>query len=351
MGTLRRSIAVAAGALLIPAAAAQGATKDMFAGTPPKGALKGVPDIATDNAFYPKRLTVHKGDRVAFRLLGFHNITLPAKGKPAPDLFLTDPSKPVSGVKDVAGADFWFNGQPGLGINPAVAGATGGNVYDGSHVVGSGLPLGGPPKPFKVKFAKKGRYTVLCRLHPGMKGTIVVKDKSARIATKKQDAKRIKAQAKTAAELAKKLVRLGAPSSLSVKAGNDKAGIATIAFFPAKRTVTVGDKVRFAVSKNSTETHSVTFAPEPYALELAGAFIGPTGLDPRTVYPSEPFGAPLVVGGNSHGNGFVNTGMLDGVKSTPLPRSTTVSFSKPGTYQYYCIVHGAQMKGQITVTQ
>jgi plastocyanin len=27
-----------------------------------------------------------------------------------------------------------------------------------------------------------------------------------------------------------------------------------------------------------------------------------------------------------------------------------VTFSKPGTYQYYCIVHGAEMKGQITVT-
>jgi plastocyanin len=51
-----------------------------------------------------------------------------------------------------------------------------------------------------------------------------------------------------------------------------------------------------------------------------------------------------------HGNGFVNTGMLDDVKSTPLPKSASVTFSRPGTYQFFCIVHGAEMKGQITVT-
>jgi hypothetical protein len=87
-----------------------------------------------------------------------------------------------------------------------------------------------------------------------------------------------------------------------------------------------------------------------YANELAAEFIGPAGLDARTVYPSQPPGTPLVVDGTVHGNGFVNTGMIDADKSTPLPQSSTVTFSKPGTYQYYCIVHGAQMKGQITVT-
>jgi hypothetical protein len=48
MENLRRIATIAVGALLIPAAAAQGATKDMFAGTPPKGLLKGVPEFATD---------------------------------------------------------------------------------------------------------------------------------------------------------------------------------------------------------------------------------------------------------------------------------------------------------------
>src|SRR3954467_9740758 len=119
MENLRRITAIAGAALLIPAAAAQGATKDMFAGTPPKGLLKGVPEFATDNAFYPKRVTIHKGDRVNFQIVGFHNISLPKKGEPVPALFALDPSNPVAGVKDAADADFWFNGQPSVGINPA----------------------------------------------------------------------------------------------------------------------------------------------------------------------------------------------------------------------------------------
>jgi plastocyanin len=352
MENLRRITAIAVGALLIPAAAAQGATKDMFAGTPPKGLLKGVPEFATDNAFYAKRVTIHKGDSVSLQIVGFHNIYLPKKGDPIPGLFTVDPSNPVKDVKDAAGADFWFNGQPSFGINPQAAAPVGGRSYDGSEAVGSGIPLAGPPKPLKVKFPKKGTYTVLCLVHPGMKGKIVVKGKRARIPTKKQDARRIKAQAKAAARLAKKLVNgQGVPSGPTIKAGNDKKGVATLAFFPAKKTVKVGQPVTFTMSNKSTEVHNVAFAPEAYAQELAQSFIGPAGLDPRTAYPSEPFATPLVVGGTSHGNGFVNTGLLDDDKATPLPKSNTVSFSKPGTYEYYCIVHGAEMKGSVTVTQ
>ena len=75
-----RLTAIAVGVLLIPAAAAQGATRDLTAGTPPMGALKGVPEIATDNAFYPRRLTIHQGDRVNFKIAGFHNVLLPGAG-------------------------------------------------------------------------------------------------------------------------------------------------------------------------------------------------------------------------------------------------------------------------------
>jgi plastocyanin len=352
-GGLRRryGIPLAVAMLLIPAAAANAATKDTFAGTPPKGLVKGVPEFVADNAFYPKKTTIHQGDKVAFKIVGFHNVLLAPKGQKPPALFTLDPSKPVSGKKDAAGADFWFNGNPSVGINPLAAAPAGGHVYDGSKLVGSGLPGDGPPKPFKVKFTKKGTYTVFCSLHAGMKGKIVVKGKKAHIPSKKQDRKRIKAQAKAASKLAKKLVAgQGVPTGLTVKAGNDKQGIAVLAFFPGQKTVKVGQKVNFTISNKSTESHNVAFAPQAYANELAGEFIGPAGLDARTVYPSQPPGTPLVVDGTVHGNGFVNTGMIDSDKSTPLPQSSTVTFSKPGTYQYYCIVHGAQMKGQITVT-
>ena len=161
------------GSLLIPGAAANAATKDMFAGTPPKGALKGVPDFVSDNAFYAKKLTIHQGDSVRFKTLGFHNILLAPKGN-VPQLFATDPTKPVGSVKDAAGADFWFKNLPSVGVNPVVAAPSGGKVFTGKETISSGIPVAGLPKPMTVKFPKKGTYTVLCALHPGMKGTIEV---------------------------------------------------------------------------------------------------------------------------------------------------------------------------------
>src|SRR5918999_3670406 len=93
-------LAVAAGALLLPAAAAQAATKDVYAGTPPKGVLKGVPPVAFDNAFYPKKIAINKGDRIAFRIAGFHNVLAVPRGAEAPALFAPNPGAPVTGAKD-----------------------------------------------------------------------------------------------------------------------------------------------------------------------------------------------------------------------------------------------------------
>jgi plastocyanin len=46
----------------------------------------------------------------------------------------------------------------------------------------------------------------------------------------------------------------------------------------------------------------------------------------------------------------VNSGVLDVESASPQADKSTVTFTKAGTYAYYCIVHGAEMKGTITVT-
>jgi plastocyanin len=146
--------------------------------------VKGVPEFVTDNAFYPKRTVVHKGDKVAFRILGFHTVTLAPKGK-EPSLFLPDPSKPVAGVKDAAGADFWFNGNPSVGVNPLAAALAGGHTFDGSKLVGSGSPavtgmlddVAATPlqKSATVSFSRPGTYQYFCIVHGAqMKGQITV---------------------------------------------------------------------------------------------------------------------------------------------------------------------------------
>jgi plastocyanin len=52
--------------------------------------------------------------------------------------------------------------------------------------------------------------------------------------------------------------------------------------------------------------------------------------------------------GTGHGNGFLNTGVLDREAATPSPPSAQVTFSKAGTYDYICLIHPF-MKGQIVV--
>src|SRR5919108_2459391 len=342
----QRWLAAAAGmaALLLPAAAAQAATKDMYAGTPPKGMLKGVPPIATDNAFYPKRTTIHAGDRVSFRIVGFHNVLLAPKGTTPPELFTQNPAAPVSGAKDAAGADMWFNGQPSIGINPLVAAPTGSKVINGKGTHGSGLPAG-PKFKYKVRFIKKGSFTYYCSIHPGMKGSVQVVAKSSKAPSKTDDAKRIKKQAAAANKLAKQLVAKATPTGNVVNVGNDKKGVSSLAFFPATKTIKAGESVTFQMPRASTESHNVAVGPEPYV--LGQTLEGPGGtLNPFVVYPSDPPTAPLPpLTPTTHGNGYLATGLLDTQKASPFPSKQTITFTTPGTYVYYCNIHQPDMKG------
>ena len=333
------------GALLLPAAAGA-ATKTVTAGTPPQGLLPQQPPTTFDNAFYPKRTTIKAGDSVKFDVLGFHNVMSVPKGQDAPAFVV--PGALVSGAKDAAGADFWFNGQPTFGPNPAVFAPSGDKVIDGKKLDGSGVGLEGPLS-WKVKFPEQGTYTLICSIHPGMKTKITVKPRSATVPSKGQDARRVKTQIKAAVKLSKKLGAFKGPKGSAIQAGSDAKGVAHLAFYPARKTVKAGTPVTFQMSRNSTEIHNVALGPEAYIAELAKNFLGPNGLDPLTLYSSDA--AALAYDGANHGNGYINTGVLDTDAATPLPARNAITFTKPGTYTYYCVVHGGEMKGTITVVE
>jgi len=335
----------ALGALLIPAAA-EAATKPVFRGPPPKGQLEGVKGPAFDSSFYPSRVTIAPGDSIKLTTLGFGDTIFVPKGEQVPSFGIPNPSAPISGAKDAGGADMWFNGQPNVSPNPQVIAPAGGKVIDGSKFVGSGIALDGPPKPWKVRFPKAGTYTLRSALQPGVTLKVVVK-KGAKGA-KRKDAKRIAKQVKATAKLANRLLAYKGPQGDVVRAGNDAKGVATIAFFPEKKTVSVGDTVTFAMSKQSIELHNVHFGPREYLDPFAQRFLGPN-FEPFVVYRSEAPGTAIAFDGANHGNGYVNTGLLDANKATPFPASEQITFTKAGTYQYYCAVHGNDMAGEITV--
>ena len=95
------------------------------------------------------------------------------------------------------------------------------------------------------------------------------------------------------------------------------------------------------------------FGPEAYVAAPAEKFFapGPQGieLDALSVYPSDPPGAADGPSPTSHGNGFVNTGLLDADGASPFPRAASVTFSNAGQLRVH--LHGARpfMKGTITV--
>ncbi len=318
--------AVAVAAALLAPAAAPAATKTVYAGTPPKGALNGVPPTTVDNAFYPARIEVHVGDSITYRFATQpHNVLFPPKGKPSPALIVPDPAKPVSGAADAAGAAMWFNGQPSFSGNP-----------DGKA-------------KYKLRFAKTGKYTYYCSIHPGMKGTVTVLKRSADVPSKADDAEAIKRQAKAATTRAKKLASFEGPAGDAVQAGSDQGTVASLAFFPSTKAVKVGGTVTFEFSKSSTEIHNIAFGPPDYLRGQAEAFVGQDlTINPFVVYPSDPTG-PIGVTPTAHGNGYAASGLLDAQSATPLPNTQTFVFPSAGTYAFICEVHPF-MKGTITVS-
>jgi plastocyanin len=103
------------------------------------------------------------------------------------------------------------------------------------------------------------------------------------------------------------------------------------------------------MSPHSVESHTFTFAKDPKTLQdVAKGFIAPLpgtgtngpptlGLSSQAVYPSD---IPLpAYDGSSHGDGFLNTGVLDTDPKSPPPSKATVTFSSPGTYQFICLIH------------
>jgi plastocyanin len=350
-------VAVLVGALA-SAGGAAAATKTVVAGPPVAKAPKGVPRDADVNLFYRKTVTIHAGDRVRWRINGFHTVTFPAKGDKPPGLALPDRARPVAGVNDAAGKPFWFNGQPSVLFNPAVAFPAGGRSYTGSQLTGSGAPLGaGAPKPFTLRFPKTGTYRYYCAIHlgdPSMQGTVRVVPRSRRIPSAAADRRA------AAKEFAASLRQVKRDDKVTVsgdvvRAGVDSPRSTLLRFVPAQKTVKVGQSLTFQMSPRTNEVHTVTFGSEADLKPLVDGFIAPIPgtqslqLNPQAAYPSDPPPTLPPLTPALHGNGFLNTGILDRVAASPNPAEMRVTFGQAGTYRYICIIH-PQMVGQITVT-
>jgi plastocyanin len=348
--------AMAAGAL-VAVGAAQAASWQVAAGEqsrPPAG----TPKMTTLDAFFPSKLVINAGDSVTFSSASFHTVTYTG-GKPPAALFVPDPSKSTyTGINDSTGAPFYFDGLPKFVYNGAAFAPIGGKTVTKGVPVSSGAlsPAGpkAPPAKATYTFPKAGVFTLLCNVHPGMKVSVVVKPAGTPVpATPTQVTSKALSDINAAFAKAKVLAAKPVPAN-TVYAGI--GGATTIlSFYPQVLTVKAGTKVKF-VNLAPSEVHNVAFGPKAYLLGFSKKtdFLpaGPTSknqVTPVFPYGTDPKSA-YTFDGTNHGNGFFQTQLLAGSSAIPLPRSVSVTFTKPGTYHYICFLHGPDMNGTIRVT-
>jgi plastocyanin len=137
------------------------------------------------------------------------------------------------------------------------------------------------------------------------------------------------------------------PQTFTVLVGAEDVsqGATVTAFFPETLRIHVGDTVHW--QKNADEIHTVTFLVDmelpPFNLPHDGP-PSPLMRNPLLAFPTVPDG------GLYDGTTFANSGIFgpdpeifQGVESFDL------TFTRPGTFNYVCGVHGARMSGQIIV--
>ena len=346
-----------AGAAMPAGQARTASTYTVFLGEqgPPPPALRKVP--GTINQFMPSRLVIAAGDSVTFSSASFHTVTY--NPKPIP-LILPDPAKGTyAGLADAAGTPFYFADLGKFVYNPQAFGPFGPKTISGSTPVSSGAlsPRGpkAPPATATYAFPKPGTYHLFCTLHPGMKATVVVKPAGSAVPKTPDQVKAQALQVQTAQypkAIALTKTKVGAPNTVAMGIGGS---VSMLAYYPKVLKVKAGTTVTF-VNKAPSEVHNIVFGPKKY-LEQWGKKTdllpqgpnAPNQVTPILTYGTDP--APLTYdGATTHGNGFFATPLTAGAPIPGLARSSKVTFSTPGTYHYFCWIHGPDMSGTIVVT-
>ena len=349
------AIVVLAG-LAIPAAAAGAATRTVTMGPTPEVEKQLNTRFSSDvNDFFPHATTIHVGDRIRFLPANFHTVDFPGTGQGAVPLFSPTGQK-VAGALDAAGQPFWFNGRDQLGFPRTLTRSGFGKTFtfDGRRRVESGLPLQNGPKPMTVRFTRAGAFTFLCDVHAGMKGTVRVLAGGRRIPTARQHAAKVKAQVARGERVAEGLASTKPPAGVVSVGASGAGGVERFQMFPSAQTVPVGTTLRFQMSARTFEVHTATFGPgdpetqpDSYLGRLAASLASPMA-DPAALYPSERPGTLGALSPDLHGNGFWNSGLMDGARATPPPRSNSVRFTVPGRYTFHCLIHPF-MTGRVVV--
>jgi plastocyanin len=290
-------------------------------------------------AFGPDPLIIHVGDTVNWKWAGFHTVTFNS-GKPDLGL-IVPPTGP--------GGDFLL----GPAFMPVgVTDPSKPVQYDGTQQISSGAPVSGPPDQmkFSVTFTRTGTFGYVCEIHPGMRGNIEVREASAALPeTPDQAMQRGQVtlgalRGKMTNDIAAVRPTSGGAATVIAAGVGDTFGASADIFAPGNVTVPRGGTVVWYLP-DPFNVHTITFSSGATPKDLIVP--KPQSSGPPTLTIPADVATPQ--GGTSYtGQGYLNSGLLFGGSSFVATMD-----APPGTYTYYCIIHGSPqggMMGTITVT-
>ncbi len=263
--------------------------------------------------FYPNSITIHSGDTVTWSNSTTipHTVSIPQAGQTPP------------------------TGPP----NPA---QVGGNVFDNSAYISSGFITNG--KTYSVKFTRPGTYAYYCTVHPPeMVGTVIVLPPGESLpmsASQYAAAANVDRTADLQAGLQSMQLFAYTPGGTHLAAGIAPGLPGTQ---PSQSTVlrflddTNGTSNNITVATGTTVTWTNESNNVPHTVTFPVAGQAPPIGSPGQIPPS---------GGSTYdGSTLTNSGVM------PPGTSYSLTFTKAGTYTYYCLFHDGPtgMIGTVTV--
>jgi len=307
-------------------------------------------------AFLPNEIWIYQGD----------SITWTSK---------TDEIHTVSFLKQASGgAPAAGTTRPGTGAGCTGGSQGGGSVgtanpssFNGSSCVNSNIFVDG--QSYTVTFPTAGNYKFVCLIHRDMTGAVHVLPLAATLPYNQFDYDKIAADETHALidDTDSAAAQSGNPGTGTnqvvtpgelVATGGGKSYLSIMRFLPSKIVVQAGDTVEWT-DVDPASPHTVTFSPagtEGTALQPgAGALIGVTPDNDGSRHGTLPNSAGTAVacgaGTSCFNSGVYGPAAQDQVAQTPLGVTRIrVTFTTPGTYDYYCILHSdLGMSGTVVV--
>ena len=269
------------------------------------------------NGFFPKAIEIGVGDTITWTFEGFHNVAFLSGGEPPP-FAVPDGNKL-----------YW---------NPQMLLPAGDNTYDGTGFHNSGTPRGGPFS-YTLTFTKPGRYTYECTIHSGMRGVVIVKEKATgtpAAALKQGRAEQAATLAAATARLANLKPERHGDTVVMPLVGSSEQRYSLLRFGRSPLVIRRGTTVTWTM-RDTFEIHTVTFSsgqkrPEFIIVEPQPGGPPKLQLNPVALTPT--------TSKSYDGTGFVNSGMLFPPGNPGhQPSSFSLTFTTPGRFEYWCLVH------------